>query len=282
MSVNIIQQRFASYSCKSQQEEEHAIREITQELTLQALAHAGFFKFAAFHGGTALRILYALPRFSEDLDFALHKPIPEFSFEPFVSALHREFEIYDYEVDIQDKSKISNNVKKIFFKTNSIGKIIEFHFSDLFLRGKTIRVKVEIDTNPPGGAVLENKFHNFPTTFPVVCHNKPSLFSGKLHAILCRNYLKGRDWYDFLWYIAQNIKPNFDLLKQSLMQTGPWANRKELDITPKWLTETLVEKINSINWKDAISDTERFLKPLDRRTLQFWNKELFIDAASKL
>lgn len=280
MSVDIIQEQLKVYKPQSQQEEENALKEITQDVVLSALSRAEFFSVAKFQGGTCLRILYGLNRFSEDLDFSLIEPSSSFEWEPYLRKIHQELKTYGYQLEIQDKSKAGEAVHKTFLKEDSIGNALVFnHLRASSL--KKIKIKLEVDTNPPKGAVTEQKYIDFPVTVPVVADDLPSLFAGKSHALLCRPWEKGRDWYDFNWYVSKKIAPRFELLSAALDQLGPWKG-KELKIDKAWYLEQMKSKINRTNWEKQKKDVEPFLKPVDRDLLKHWGVDFFLDRLRKL
>ena len=280
MSVELIQQRMNAYSCNTTLEEEHALREITQEVVLAALGRTPFFQKAAFHGGTCLRIFHRLNRFSEDLDFALKQPDNSFSLDPYLKSVSAELTAYGYDFEIQDRSQSGQTVKKAFLKDQSIGKLLTLNYRIPTGPMRKIRVKLEVDSRPPPGAKLENNYLDFPFVSSVSTFDLPSLFAGKLHALLCRQYTKGRDWYDFIWYTARRVSPNYRLLTSALAQTGHRENT-----TPIGRDECmnmLTEKINSMDWDAARSDVERFVKPDELASLELWSRELFISLCKKI
>lgn len=260
MSAKIIQERLDSYDAGSFQEEEMAHREITQEVALHALYNTDFYKLATFHGGTCLRVFYSLNRFSEDLDFALMSPDPGFSFNRYQDHLKGEFEAFGYDIEIIERKDLKGAVKSIFLKEDSIGKFLELHHQKLDGRPKSIKIKLEIDTNPPRGAEVENKYHDFPLNFAATTHKLSSLFAGKIQALLSRTYTKGRDWYDFLWYAGRKPEINFDYINNGLNQTGPWAGQ-DIHTDKTWIVDRLNNKISEIDWEEAKNDVRRFLKP---------------------
>ena len=274
MSVKIIQERLDGYEAGSIQEEEMALREITQEVALNALYNAGFFKKAAFHGGTCLRIFYSLNRFSEDLDFALLESDPSFYFRGYLDLLKREFSAFGYDIEVLERNDVSSSVKSIFIKDDSVGKILLLRHPRLDGRPKKISIKLEVDTNPPKGAKVENKYHDFPLNFSVIAHDLPSLFAGKIHALLTRAYVKGRDWYDFLWYAGRRAKINYVLLSNALGQTGHLTDKKA-DVSHEWVLGRLSEKISSINWQKTRQDVHRFLKANELKSLELWEQDFF-------
>lgn len=281
MSIKIIQERLDSYRCRSQQEEENALREITQEVALAALSRTDFFKMAAFQGGTCLRIFYSLDRFSEDLDFVLKDPDMHFQLEPYVKHLADELNAYGYRMEIIDRSRADQAVKKCFLKDDSLGKIVSLQHVRGGTEQKKIRIKLEVDANPPAGSNFENKFLDFPFACSVTAQDAPSLFAGKSHALFCREYGKGRDWYDFIWYVSRKIPVNYTLLSNALNQVGPWAGlnvRADKD----WYCAEMKRKIVSVDWEEIKAELARFLKPEAVGTLQVWNQEFFLDRLTKL
>ena len=278
MRIDVIKTQLQKYQCKNPAEEDRALREISQEVILMALARADFFKQAEFHGGTALRILHNLQRFSEDLDFALLAPNKQFKLAPYLEKISLELRAFGYTFEIKDRSKAANAVKKAFLKDDSMGKILTLKRSGL---PKKITIKLEVDTNPPLGADIETKYLSFPERFGIATKSLPSAFAGKLHALLCRSYLKGRDWYDFLWYIDNKTTVNFALLKNALYQIGPWEKQK-ITVNKNWLIEQLREKINTIRWENAKKDVMPFAKPFEERSIDLWSTDLFLDALKRL
>ncbi|MCL5261635.1 MAG: nucleotidyl transferase AbiEii/AbiGii toxin family protein [Gammaproteobacteria bacterium] len=280
MNSNIIQTRLDQYHCKTTLEEENALKEITQEVVLMALSRSGFFRFAEFHGGTALRIIYGLPRFSEDLDFALLKSSKNFIWSEFFKVINEELSIYGYDAELVDRSKMNVAVKKAFIKDNSIGKILTFSYPNI-LHLKKIRIKLEVDINPAVGSKSEIKYLDFPLPFSIRLQTLPSLFAGKVHALLCRSYMKGRDWFDFVWYVSRKTEINYQLLQNALKQMGPWENQK-IEVNKSWILSELENKILHINWHFITNDVIRFLKPQDQKSLEVWSKEFFISRLEKL
>lgn len=279
MVTNIIDARLETYSPNTIEDEEHALKEILQEIALYGLANANFFNTAIFQSGTALRILYRLPRFSEDLDFILKKPDPSFKWEPYMDAIISTCKQYGVHPEIIDKSRVNSTVKKMFLKDDSIGKIIDLSF--VHHPGRKLAIKFEIDTNPPLGSDFEIKFVEFPLDYSIIAQDLSSSFAGKCHALLCREYIKGRDWYDFTWYVARRITPNLIFLGNAIDQQGPWANQKII-VTPKWFIEAMQNKIKSIDWNKAASDVAPFLNIQDKQTLSLWGINFFMDKLNKL
>jgi len=281
MSIKIIEDRLKEYAPISQRDELNAIKEITQEIALCALARTNFFNIAAFQGGSCLRIIHHLNRFSEDLDFVLFKPDKTFFWEPFLKALQNEFKLYNFDVQVIDRSKADNAVKQAFLKDTSFGKVLFFTHKRSSSDQQTIQIKLEIDTNPPAESEYQKHFLDFPYTFSIISQDLPSLFASKCHALLCQPYVKGRDWFDFVWYVSKKITPNYLHLQKALEQTGPWKNQ-ELQISDDWLINALNEKIATINWNNAKKDAENFLRLRERESLDIWDKDFFIFTTNKL
>lgn len=279
MTNDIIDERLKTYSPNTLEDEEHALKEILQEIAIYGLASANFFDKAIFHGGTALRILYGLPRFSEDLYFLLKSPDPDFRWEPYMDAIVATCKQFGVHPEVMDKSRVDNTIQKMFLKDDSIGKIIDLTF--VHHPKKKLSIKFEIDTNPPQGSQMELKFLEFPLDYSIVTQDLSSSFAGKCHALLCREYIKGRDWYDFTWYVARKVAPNFIFLKHALYQQGPWKNQR-ITVTPTKFIEAMQKKIKSIDWEKAVRDVEQFLSVQDKQTLQLWNVDFFMDKLDKL
>jgi predicted nucleotidyltransferase component of viral defense system len=275
---DVIQEKLESYDPQTNEDEENAIKEITQEVVLYGLDEAGFFKHAVFQGGTCLRIIHGLDRFSEDLDFVLKTPTPDFDLNRYLTKVSETMKLYGYGIEVTGEDKANESVKPRFLKDDSIKKLLKFsHKQDL---KKKIQIKVEVDINPPAGDKTEANYLDFPTQFMVVTHDIPSLLAGKAHALLCRSYVKGRDWYDYLWYIRKNEKVNLAMLENALNQLGPWKDQG-LKIDKEWLHEKLNEKVNIIHWDEAKRDVERFLKPEEKKTLKLWSEDFFLKMTKK-
>jgi predicted nucleotidyltransferase component of viral defense system len=228
MSIRVIQDRLNSYGCVSAVEEDQALREITQEIVLAALGRTSFFDKAAFQGGTCLRIFHGVNRFSEDLDFALKLPDGSFELGGYLNAVLEDLGAFGYRIEIDDRSGVDEVVKKAFLKDDSIGRLLTLGYRPKTGPLRKIRIKFEVDSNPPAGANYEVRVMDFPFPSAVSLFDLPSLFAGKMHALLCREYVKGRDWYDFLWYAGRAVRSNFTLLEAALYQTGPWAGKQSL------------------------------------------------------
>jgi len=208
----MIKEWLEEYNPQNEEEILSALREIMQEITLAALSRTNFFEKAAFYGGTALRIFYGLDRFSEDLDFSLLTPDINFSLEPYFKAILDEFISVGLTVSITEKKKTEKQaIDSAFLKAETIWKeiILQDIIKETGVRSnKTLKVKIEVDRQPPLHFQTEEKLLIRPFSFYVKCFTKPSLFAGKMHALLFRKWIKrvkGRDWYDLEWYIRKGF-----------------------------------------------------------------------------
>jgi predicted nucleotidyltransferase component of viral defense system len=275
MSIEIINQRIQIYNPENKQEEINAFKEISQEIALLALSRTNFFKQGAFQGGTCLRIVHGLQRFSEDLDFILYQPQKNFKWESFINEIMDEFSLYGLSVTIRDRSEANETVKKAFLKDNSFGRVLNLKYERTRSDIQAINIKLEIDTHPPLGSQFESKLITFPIPFSIITQNIPSLFAGKMHALLCRKYVKGRDWYDFIWYVTRKSSVNIQLLQNALFQQGPWS-RKSITITKDWIIKELTKKIETVNWEIAKKDIVNFIKAKEKHSIELWDKDFFL------
>lgn len=281
MEISVIEERIREYGPESKEEELNAFKEIAQELTLSALSRSEFFKHAAFQGGTCLRIIHGLNRFSEDLDFVLFRPDTDFTWTRYFHEIQLEFNAYGLHLEVIDRSKVENVAKKAFLKENSFGKMLKLVYERSRSDTQVVTIKLEIDTNPPEKSNFEAKVLKFPEPFSITVQDLSSLFAGKLHALLCREYIKGRDWYDFIWYASRKTKINLLNLQNALVQIGPWKG-KNLQIDNDWVVRHLEEKIKSVDWRIAKQDVESFLRKRQLRTLDLWNREFFLQFINDL
>ncbi|MBT7303536.1 MAG: nucleotidyl transferase AbiEii/AbiGii toxin family protein [Victivallales bacterium] len=281
MSVRIIQDRLAAYNCRSTVEEDHALREITQEIVLAGLGRTDLFERAGFQGGTCLRVFHGLNRFSEDLDFALCRPDTTFVLAPYLAEICRELDAYGYDLEIDDRSKADQTVRKAFLKDDSIGRLLRLDYRPMTGPMRKLRVKLEVDTNPPTGASYDMPVLDYPFPSAVRVFDLPSLFAGKIHALLCRKYLKGRDWYDFIWYTARGVAANQVLLSAALSQVGPWRGQ-DVTTDAAWVSAKFEAKIAEIDWRQARDDVRRFLRPQELPSLELWSSQFFLNQCRKL
>ena len=278
--IELLQGRLASYRLVDALAEEQALKEMLQELILYALWRNAFFDRAAFQGGTSLRILHGLPRFSEDMDFILFAPDESFEWRSVLPGVEEVLLEFGVTVEMTDRREVRGAIRRAMLKDDSLGGLLELGFRDGSPRRK-LRVKLELDSRPPAGSNWARHFCDFPTEYMVVSQDLPSNFALKLHALLCRPYLKGRDWFDFLWYVRQGVAPNYEHLGDALEQLGPWAGQ-QIEPDAQWLEHAMAQKIESIDWGRAASDVEPFVNALDRHGLELWGRELFMDRLAKL
>jgi len=281
MITDVVAARLREYAPANALEQEQALVEIVQHYVLASLARTKFFSHAAFHGGTCLRIIHAMNRFSEDLDFALKAPDPGFTWGPYVSRIRQDCADEGIRVEVQEREAVEATVRKAFVKADSVGQILSLDLPFSRHRARKIRIKLEVDTNPPSGAVVETRFITFPVTAAVTCMDVASGFGSKCHALLCRDYTKGRDWYDFLWYASRKVTPNFALLAHALDQQGPWAGQ-QINCSAPWLLDALRARIESIDWPAARDDLSRFVVSREQPGLALWSPPLFLQHVDTL
>lgn len=279
--IDLVKERLRRYEAANPLEEENAVKEILQEIALYALWRGDFFDVALFQGGTSLRILHGLPRFSEDLDFLLRVPDPKFDWSPYLVTLTDVAAEFGIKLEAQPPGKMDKAIHAALLKNDSIANQLDLSFTGQG-RPKTIKIKLEIDVNPPLGSGEATSFLDFPLDHEVRHQDLPSNFALKIHALLCRGYLKGRDWFDFSWYISRDVTPNLALLRNALLQKGPWEGDATISVDIAWLKEALSDAISRIDWKDASDDVARFLRPLELRSLDLWSERFFMAKLDKL
>ncbi len=281
-----IKTMLAKYECKTEQNYINALKEIFQEISLLGLWRAKFYEKAAFYGGTALRILHGLDRFSEDLDFSLLRPEKSFELTSYNQAIKDELNSFGFEVNVETKVKnINSNIESAFIKAETKKQLILINISsditNRIHRMNNIKIKMEIDTNPPGKFTTENKILLQPIPFSIKTYTLPDLFAGKIHALLCRPWqqrVKGRDWYDFVWYINRNTSVHLTHLKERLIQTNAWKRNNKF--SRENLYEMLISKINETDFENAKKDILPFIK--DKQSVSLWSKTFFTHLADKI
>ena len=279
--IEIIQERLARYDAANPIEEEHATKQILQEIALYALWRAAFFDVALFQGGTSLRILHGLPRFSEDLDFMLTEPDPKFDWTGYFDVLSATLEEFGLRSEIAPKGRLDKRIRQAVIKDNSVVNQLDLSFYN-GPPGQKIKLKLEIDVEPPAHSGEAYTFLDCPLDFEVRHQDLPSNFSLKIHALLCRGFVKGRDWFDFSWYVARGVYPNLPHLEAALRQFGPWSNDASLKVDAAWLEKTLADKIADVDWRQAAEDVRRFLRPAEEESLKLWGERFFAAKLSKL
>jgi predicted nucleotidyltransferase component of viral defense system len=273
-----------SYKPRNIQETEQALREIMQEITLAGLYRANFYKHAALYGDTALRIFYGLNRFSKDLDFSLLEKNADFELESFFNSVVEEFSALGMQVSLKQKTKFNlSNIDSAFLKSETLWSelIFESTIPQIKLPLKPgIKIKIEVDTNPPLHFETENLLLTKPFSFFVNCFTLPNLFAGKMHALLFRkwkNRVKGRDWYDMEWYIKNSVGLNLEHFYSRAVESGDWS---EKSISKNQLLELLHTKINATKIENVKEDVIRFVQ--NSNELEIWSQDYFNKLVSNL
>lgn len=283
---SVIETMLWKYNPQNNEERENAIKAIIQEIALAGLSRGGFFEKAAFYGGTCLRIFYGLNRFSEDLDFALLKKDPNFKLTDYFPTLKKEFSSYGIEINVLEKGKNSNSeIQSAFIKGNTLILMMSFFPTNddtrKIISNQMIKIKFEVDTDNPEGGITETKFRMLPAPYEVKVFDESTLFAGKIHAIICRNYkshVKGRDYYDYLFYIGKGARVNLKYLESKLKNTGAIAQNEKL--TLEKVKEILKTRFETIDYESAKDDVSNFVN--DKNILKLWKKELFISTLNDL
>ncbi len=281
----IVEQMLQKYTIDSKESLNNALKEIIQEIVLCGLSRTAFFSKAAFYGGTALRIFYGLDRFSEDIDFSLLEKDNCFNLQEYFSAIQNELESFGLKTTISQKEKtLESAVQSAFIKGDTKIHILNIEIAKKYIQNfgpkEQFQIKFEVDTDPPASASFEYKTSLRPIPFQVRLYDEPSLFAGKLHALLCRKWkqrVKGRDFYDYLWYLSRNTSVNIEHLQKRMEQTGHWNPTKKLTLSK--LKELLIEKFNTTDFLQAKTDVKPFIR--DSRSLELWAPNFFIEATEK-
>jgi len=281
-----IQRMLQRYSRDTIEENVFALREVLQQLALLGLWRSKFFEQAAFYGGTAIRILYGLDRYSEDLDFSLLAPERDFSLSRYGSALERELAGFGFEVSFEPVRKSQESaIESAFIKTNTLKQMVVIEADRRMLRGlqsdQKLKIRLEVDVDPPGGFETESKPILQPVPFAVRTYTLPDLFAGKMHALLCRrwrNRVKGRDWYDFVWYVANYPRLRLSHLEQRMRQSGDYTNERALG--PDAFREMIREAVGALDIKRAREEVLPFV--VDLRTVEIWSADFFRSLIDKV
>lgn len=263
----------------------NAAREIVQEIALVGLWRNGFFEHAAFYGGTALRIFHGIERYSEDLDFTLIEENQSTRLESSLPSIETELKSWGFDFAVENKSSgKKSGIESAFLKGQTQMNLIHIGAPDPLARnfpqGQKIKIKLEMDSSPPPRANTEVHTKLLPIPHQVRLYDLPSLFAGKLHALLCRSWkqrVKGRDYYDFVWYVARGIPVNLPHLEVRMRQSGHWS---EDPLTEKTLHRLLEEKFRSVEIKKITEEMGIFLRNPDE--IQLWSSEFFLDVARRV
>ena len=272
-----IEKMLTKYELNNEDSYKQAFKEIMQETILCGLSRSGFFKKAAFTGGTALRIFHGIERFSEDLDFSLLEPNRGFSFNEYSKYVEDELNANGFEVEMKEPSDKSA-VKSAFIKADTYKLMLNFSSLDpqvfSFPKTEKIKIKLEVDTNPPNGARYEEMGKALPSPYTVRILDKPSMFALKTHAIICRNYTKGRDYYDYIWFLENDVHINERLLKEALVQT------EKTDYDTNKIKDAIIQKFESTDIEEVKKDVRRFLENPD--SIANWTTETFLSTINRL
>ena len=276
----------ARYESRTLDDATRALREIIQEVALLGLWRAKFFEKAAFYGGTALRILHGLDRYSEDLDFSLLEPSSGFDLGRYTASLQEEVQAFgfDVRVDLIDKA-VQTPVQSAFLKANTRNELLVIEtpqeIAQKAPRGQVLKVKLEVDTDPPGGFATQTRYLLHPIPFPVRAYTLPDLFAGKMHAVLCRrwrNRFLGRDWYDFVWFAANHPQLHLAHLELRMRQTGHWSDRAPF--SGESFRAALHEAIARLDVEQARREVAPFVR--ERENLAVWSREFFRDVVDRI
>lgn len=274
------------YAPETRDDYVNALREILQELALLGLWRSKFFEHAAFYGGTALRVLYGLDRYSEDIDFSLLAPDPGFSLGQYGESLLREIGSFGFSVEFEHREPTQQTaIESAFLKAHTLKQLLVIEadaerFPGLHL-GSALRIKLEVDTDPPGGFETESRYLLQPIPFAVRVYSLPDLFAGKLHAILCRRWqtrVKGRDWYDLVWYVGRHPQVRLRHLGERMRQSGDY--RDEMPLTRGRLMELLRQAVDQLDVGRAQDDVVRFVR--DPRTIDVWSRDFFREVVQRI
>ena len=269
MKNEIYDNMLSAYDVATEQQMRNAIFEVNQQVILAGLYNGGFFDVAAFYGGTCLRIFYGLQRFSEDMDFSLLAPDDKFDFTKYFQPIIDEFAIVGREVEIKKKDKKGfGKVESAFLKDNTDV------YDVSFLTDKSIKIKIEVDTQPPLNFRTEQKLLLQPRSFMTRCFTLPDLFAGKMHALVYRgwkNRVKGRDWYDLEWYVRHNVPLDFAHLAERVRQFN------NVEIRQEEFMAQLKERLLSANINQVKSDVLPFVR--NPKELDIWSNDYFVQLA---
>ena len=282
-----IEAMLSRYNPQNSKDRQNAIKEIMQEIALAGLSRGGFFDKAAFYGGTCLRIFHGLNRFSEDLDFALINKDLDFKLDTYFPYLEKEFKSYGIDISVESKKKEENaDVQSAFLKGNTLMLLMSFfprsEDAKRIVSNQKIKIKFEIDIDNPAGGKTEFKYRMLPAPYEVQIFDEATLFAGKIHAIICRDYknhVKGRDYYDYLFYIGKGSRFNIKYLENKLKNSGGKIDENEV-LTLEKVKEMLKNRFLSVNYESAKEDVSNFID--DKDSLKLWKKELFVSTLDNL
>jgi predicted nucleotidyltransferase component of viral defense system len=269
---DIFEQMIAQHTIAGDNDRKNALYEVMQQVVLSGLYRGGFFKEAAFYGGTCLRIFHGLRRYSEDMDFSLLAKNPDFTLEPYFPAIIEEARLLGRTVTITKKDKRTfGKVESAFLKDNTDV------YNLTFQTEKALKIKIEVDVNPPLEFSTEQKLLMQPFSFTTRCFTLPDLYAGKMHALTFRawkNRIKGRDWYDFEWYVRNRVTLDFEHLKVRTKEFN------DIDLTKELFLELLKERISKADIDVVKADVIPYI--IDKRELDIWSNDYFLQLADMI
>ena len=269
---DIFEQMVAQHTIAGANDRKNALYEVMQQVVLSGLYRGGFFKEAAFYGGTCLRIFHGLRRYSEDMDFSLLTKNPNFTLETYFPAIIEEARLLGRTVTITKKDKRTfGKVESAFLKDNTDV------YNLTFQTEKTLKIKIEVDINPPLEFSTEQKLLMQPFSFTTRCFTLPDLYAGKMHALTFRawkNRIKGRDWYDFEWYVRNRVALDFEHLKVRTKEFN------DIDLTKELFMELLKERLSKADIDVVKADVIPYI--IDKRELDIWSNDYFLQLADMI
>ncbi len=281
MINDVFLSQIKKYNPQNINEIKNAMKETLQDIILVGLGKSDFFKYISFYGGTSLRMFRELPRFSEDLDFTFIEDNIDFNFDSYLLGVKKEFNIMKINCEIYSKNKnIETSVISRFIKFNlkDLFNISYFDYSKNIIKDEILTIKVEVETRHIAGAKTEYKLLTYPSFVQVRTFNMETLFASKLIAVLNRKWkarIKGRDFYDYLFYISKNIKVNLIFLENGLKKFGYLRSDEKLSLDK--LKESLVNRFNEIDFEEAVKDVVPFVSN-DDPFINAFNKDIFISS----
>jgi predicted nucleotidyltransferase component of viral defense system len=278
-----VQTMLERYRCETQEQLVHALKEIMQEVALVGLWRSKFFEEAAFYGGTALRILFQLDRFSEDLDFSLLAPNPKFDLKEHLESVQRELDAMGFHMEVTKKAKVNEStIQSAFLKGNTMKHLLTIAAPHQFSghRDELLKIKLEVDIDPPPEFTTDTHYLLQPVPCSIRVFSEPDLFAGKMHALLCRNWqsrIKGRDWYDLVWYVARRIPLHLHHLEKRMRQSGHHTGGP---LMQQQVLTLLTDRINTLDLAQAKQDVQPFLSSSE--SLSLWSPQFFHSVAAAI
>ena len=273
--MTVFESMMAAFPVQTETDYQNALHEVMQKITLAGLYRHGFFQRAAFYGGTCLHLFHGLPRFSEDLDFSLLQADPSFTLTDYFDPILAEFKALGREVSITHKpGKRHKAIDSAFLKDNTA------IYNLSFKTERSVKIKIEVDTCPPLEFTTESHTLMLPFSFMTRCFNLPCLYAGKIHALLFRDWkqrVKGRDWYDFEWYVRYRVGMDLNHFRQRMLQSHPGIQAPS---TLEELQRLVQDRIKRLNVEDARSDVLPFIK--DKSALDIWSQSYFSEVATQM